>query len=157
MMNTEMIKYSCNLHVDVYENDELINTIDKHNLLLKDGKLLILECLCNGNSVYGNLTSNVFGDSDVTATYTDQINDFGTYHINDTTGYVLDMDSKDNVKIYWVLRESEFNGNVLKTIGLVGGNRTYNQVFNRVNIDPGEYVTKTPYIKLSGYWQIFLS
>lgn len=157
MINNENIKYTCNLHINVYENDELINTIDEHNLLLQDGKLLILECLCNPNSIYGNLTSNIFGDSDVTATYTDQISDFGNYLINDTNGYSIDMDNKDNVKIYWVLKESEFNGKILKTIGLIGGNRVYNKVFNRVNIDSSKYITKTPYIKLSGYWQIFLS
>lgn len=157
MIKSEQINYQCNLHIEIYENNELINTIDKSNLLLNDGKLLILECLCNPTSVYGNLTSMIFGDSSTTATVTDQISNYGTYVINNTTGYVLDTTNKDNVKVYWSLGESEFNGKTLRTIGLIGGSRIYNQVFNRVNLDPSEYVTKTPYIKLSGYWQISLS
>ena len=157
MIKKENVTYNCNLHLDVFENDNLINSIDKNNLLMDTGKLVLFEAMCNPSPLYGNVSSMIFGDSDVAATVSDNTTSFGSYHINDTTGYVLDLVNYDNVKIYWQLIESEFNGKTLKTIGLIGSNRTYNYIFNRINLMVGEYIVKTPYIKVTGYWQIFLT
>jgi len=157
MIGQEKLKYKCDVHVDIYEHDKLINTIDKSNLLLKTGKLIILECMCNVVANYGVLNSMAFGNSDSLATIDDDIYNFGTYHVNNTTGYVLDLVNFDNVKIYWELTESEFNGNTIKTIGLVGSNKIYNMVFNRINLDLEEYVDKKPFVKLSGYWHIYFN
>jgi len=157
MKKIENLKYNCKAHIDVYEKDKLINTIEKTNLLMKTGKLVLFESLCNPNPLYGNLNLMVFGDSDVLVDENDNLGSFGNSHVNDTNGYSLDLDNFDNVKIFWELKEPEFNGRTLKTIGLMGSNRSYNFVFNRINLDTNEYINKTPYIKISGYWQIFLN
>lgn len=157
MIKKEPINYKCKMHMNVYENDKIVNTIEKSNLLLKTGKLIILECLCNPTPIYGNLTSMVFGNSETVADVNDSISDFGDYHVNNTVGYNIDQTTYDNVKIYWSLSESEFNNKTLKTIGLVGNNSSYNHVFNRINLLTQEYIVKAPYIKITGYWQIFLT
>lgn len=157
MIYKEQIKYNCNVHADVYEHGEVVKTIDQSNLLMSRGKGIILEALCNPNPLYGNLTSMVFGDSETLASTGDTLVSFGNYLINNTTGYALDTVNFDNVRLYWQLSESEFNGKTIKTIGLIGSNRTYNYVFNRVNVDPSLYIKKSPYIKITGYWEIYLT
>lgn len=155
MIIKEQVKYNCVFSANVYENDVLINTIEEHNLLLDSGKVLMLESMFSSSPIYGNIGSMVFGDSEVTPTVSDNVTDFGNYYINNTTEYYVDPTTLE-AKVYWQIGEAEFNGNTIKTIGLVGSNRIYNYVFNRINLDSGDWIVKMPHIKATGYWQITL-
>lgn len=147
----EQIKgYKCELSFKVIDNGEVIKEVKDENLLLANGRLMLLSNLVDPNSPYGRCDWMCFGDSEVAADVEDEFAEFGDYYVRPTKGFNLDLDTKSSVEVYWELSEVEFNGKTLKTIGLCSQNTT----FNRVVLDVEDHTLKTPTMKLVGKWTI---
>ncbi len=149
----EVIKYKCEFIADVYDNGELVKTIKNHNVLTNMGKLIMLSRLCNPYPPYPYLNHMIFGDSTYAATVLDNLDDFGSFYINNTIGHKLNMVTEDSVELYWELGESEYNGRTIKTVGLASDD----YVFNRVVFPEIDYTLKMPSMKLIGKWIIRLT
>lgn len=150
MQHTESLGYKCTLDMQVIDNGKVVNEVTKSNLLLDNGKLIILSSLCDPNTPYGVADKMVFGDSDVTPDVADSFDEFGEYYTRPTKGFNLNLDTKNSVEIYWELSEVEFNNQTLKTIGLCSSGF----VFNRVVLASEDFTLKLPTMKLVGKWTI---
>ena len=121
MIYNEEMKINCNVKIDVWdiEVNKIIETIDKHNLIVTNGKNLIRDMLGLVAGVTG-LNYFAIGTDNTTVQVTDTT--LGTEVFRDTFTKTNLSSAKINIQYY--LGSGSANGNTLTEAGLFGDDAT---------------------------------
>ena len=144
-------------HVDVFEDDKLVKTIDVNNTLTNGGQYCMLTAL--SDKPQHRLVKAILGTGEtispaINNTVSDVQDPYSKF-VQFTTPTLTEPLGTIDLKVTWKLEVSEYNGLTISEIGLLYKDAALEEhLFCRVTLSGIDQIFKTANTALNGVWTI---